>query len=108
MRDPKLEWNATRIKELGTLRKLLDLAGSLNKGNNVVSRILDCEKLSEELTYTRERFSFQEFLLQLAYADGVKEKTDCELCDGLGGVGIVGSTQDGVVCPRCDGLGKKT
>lgn len=29
----------------------------------------------------------------------------CELCDGLGGYAIVGSTGPGQVCPKCNGAG---
>jgi DnaJ-class molecular chaperone len=40
---------------------------------------------------------------QLKIALGVK--TQCYLCDGLGGYAIVGSKQPGQTCPACSGTG---
>lgn len=59
-----------------------------------------------------------EFIEEISHsqAKGKPEKTvitiecigeQCDLCDGLGGYAIVGSTGPGQLCPGCNGTGRK-
>jgi len=99
-----LRWNERRCKELVLLKKLFEVAGSLNKGNNVSQKILECEEMVDALKYG-EGVSFQEFLTEMAIEERSKEKV-CTTCDGLGGIGIVGSaTRPAIICPTCGGRG---
>lgn len=65
----KRNWKNSRCHELTKLNELLNEILSMNRGSNIVGRILKCEKIARTLQssdMTTGRPSFVQFLTDLA------------------------------------------
>lgn len=65
-----MKWTRQRCSQLVDLHKVLQLAGSLNKGSDVVAKIKELEELCSRLRKSDDTEpSFTNFLNELAVAD---------------------------------------
>jgi hypothetical protein len=68
----ELDWTDERCCELAELQQLVSVAGSMNRGSNVVEKIKLLEELAAKLQMSdlrNGRGSFMSFLNDLAIAD---------------------------------------
>lgn len=73
------EPDQTRFKQLEMLDRVLILAGSLNRGNNIVAKISELETACEKLSlfdFVTPRSSFTQYIRDLVIADCCRSKND--------------------------------
>lgn len=71
-----------------------------------VTELADTARQRAERLRLLERYQTADVWVELCWCESEQTTPDdcCEVCDGLGGLAITGSTREPIPCPACGGV----